>query len=319
MPSGKLIIFAIMLGLMEVCSGKWCESTEETYVKVRKLVPITKLTNIPVKCNKNDPGKSCRKPSRITTKEYRTQFELRNETKSICCNGYMEELRECKPICENVCVHAICVEPNTCKCLSGYEIFSQEASYRCVPVCEDCEHGTCVKPNVCVCSSGYKMGLNGTIYTCIPDCYGPCPFGQICSEPNTCTPDENFSTTSTEISTPTELFTETSSTAFTEYYFTMETLEESLENSSEEYSDELDDDWKILKTNNSSNNETLAVPFNDKSNPFTTVYAVSIFVLLAVAILLCAIIGTFVYLVRKKHEYRIKEGPDHVITLKSLQ
>lgn len=55
-------------------------------------------------------------------KKYR---QTRNITKqkSVCCKGYTEEYDgQCTPNCANTCINSKCVEPEVCKCFSGFVI-----------------------------------------------------------------------------------------------------------------------------------------------------------------------------------------------------
>lgn len=49
-----------------------------------------------------------------------------------CCEGYKKDEKEeqCVPVCEDECVHGVCVAPNTCACNHGYG----------GPACDICEY-----------------------------------------------------------------------------------------------------------------------------------------------------------------------------------
>ncbi|XP_052864223.1 LOW QUALITY PROTEIN: fibrillin-2-like [Anopheles cruzii] len=90
------------------------------------------------------------------------------------------------------CTYGDCMEQNVCSCHYGYELaISSESVVHCQPVCTGgCgAHGVCVNPEECVCLSGYNPTIDGL---CEPFCENGCDLDAYCAEPNKCQCRDGF-------------------------------------------------------------------------------------------------------------------------------
>ncbi|XP_054724798.1 multiple epidermal growth factor-like domains protein 11 [Uloborus diversus] len=112
----------------------------------------------------------------IYATEYYTEYEIKNETTAVCCDGFQEQNERCEPVCLKNCVFGECVAPDICKCNPGW------SGNQCNDaVCsEGCKHGVCAHPEVCGCENGwYGKTCDQAV------CTKGCIHGE-CIEPNNC-------------------------------------------------------------------------------------------------------------------------------------
>lgn len=110
-----------------------------------------------------------------------------------CEPGYSQDPNndaKCLPICEKNCENGVCIAPNKCECIPGYE---EVDSWRCKPKCSECENGECQSPDVCICNEGYNLNNRSK---CTPICRDGCING-ICSAPNECQCEDGYRNNST--------------------------------------------------------------------------------------------------------------------------
>ncbi|XP_026828365.1 fibrillin-2 [Ooceraea biroi] len=121
---------------------------------------------------------------------YKIEYHVLWSVEPKCCDGFVQVGRMCTPHCLHPCERGICIQPNVCKCNTGYRmsynVTSGTVIEMCVPVCTNgCVNGTCVDAEVCSCNDGYWMDADG--FTCRPVCDIECERNHgYCAEPDVC-------------------------------------------------------------------------------------------------------------------------------------
>ncbi|XP_071502871.1 uncharacterized protein [Diadema antillarum] len=97
-----------------------------------------------------------------------------------CCYGWKRnEVGKCTPICEDECVHGVCVGPNRCKCESGWTGPTCSQDYNECSV-RPCQHRCMNTPGSyrCYCDHGFLLLNDGRTCTRDDRCYSTrCAFG----------------------------------------------------------------------------------------------------------------------------------------------
>lgn len=140
-------------------------------ISVKYQVPITK-TRLSLSDNANEINHYQPQYHNQQQQQHIEQYiayeeHIRWDVVQICCPGYRTIIFGfCEPICEDACPpHSVCIEPNTCGCIRGYEPSHHSHTQQnknhhliCHPVCiGGCpEHSHCVGHNECDCRAGYK-------------------------------------------------------------------------------------------------------------------------------------------------------------------
>ncbi|XP_054281290.1 tenascin-like [Macrosteles quadrilineatus] len=144
----------------------------------------------------------CRRDSKNIITVNQEEDKYTNETELYCCEGYMEHLSGCTPVCES----------GKCVAHSNYTLMSNQTTSisepkpnlpqtcdegfhinngACEPICSrPCKNGYCSTPNNCTCYEGYTKSFWDS-YKCSPVCSPPCVNG-ICSMPQFCECEEGY-------------------------------------------------------------------------------------------------------------------------------
>ncbi|CAL7938517.1 unnamed protein product [Xylocopa violacea] len=153
----------------------------ETYTEPVVVNTFTWCLQIPPRCPK-------------TRTEMRQRYRIKTETKrrlvNACCEGYVMMSRNdadaavgCRPYCEKGCLSGICVSPNECQCIPGYQGDHCETAcpsdtwgFRCREKC-NCTANTPCNPinGQCACPPGLRGQMCNE--SCPSDRWGPeCAF-----------------------------------------------------------------------------------------------------------------------------------------------
>ncbi|XP_076758521.1 uncharacterized protein LOC143427900 [Xylocopa sonorina] len=153
----------------------------ETYTEPVIVNTFTWCLQIPPRCPK-------------TRTEMRQRYRIKTETKSRvvneCCEGYVMTSRDdaeaavgCRPFCEKGCLSGICVSPNECQCIPGYQGDHCETAcpsgtwgFQCREECNCTANMSCNPINgQCACPPGLRGQMCNE--SCPSDRWGPeCAF-----------------------------------------------------------------------------------------------------------------------------------------------